>query len=341
MRGSDMIRIDGSKGEGGGQILRTALSLSLLTKKPFIIEKIRAGRAKTGLLRQHLTSVRAAQTVGKAQVLGAEMGSARLEFIPEKVHSGEYEFSIGTAGSAILVAQTILPALLFAENPSRVSIEGGTHNPFSPTFDFFSRSYIPVLEGMGAKVTATLERTGFFPTGGGKIQIQINPVQKLSPLSLVDRGEILEKSARALVSHLKLEIAHRELRVIGKSLGLSFEQLKAVEVNALSPGNAVIIEIKTEQVTEIFATLGERGVRAERVAEMAVDQARQYLKSGAAVGEYLTDQLLLPMALAGQGSMTCSAYSDHAKSNQVVIETFLENTCFQVVKRGEIWRVSL
>src|SRR5262245_17125561 len=170
-----MIIIDGSSGEGGGQILRTALALSLVTGTPFRIQKIRAGRPKPGLLRQHLTAVQAAVEVGSASASGAELGSQELSFWPGKVRAGAYRFAIGPAGSACLVVQTVLPPLLLAGGPSSLVVEGGTHNPFAPPWDFLARAFFPLLQRMGARVSTTLERHGFFPAGGGRLRVEIEP----------------------------------------------------------------------------------------------------------------------------------------------------------------------
>src|SRR2546428_9297761 len=160
-----MITIDGSFGEGGGQILRTALSLSLATGTPFRIENIRAGRKKAGLLRQHLTAVLAAAEIGAAEIEGATLGSTMLTFTPKSVRAGEYRFAVGTAGSGTLVFQTILPALLRASAATRVTIEGGTHNSAAPPFDFLDRTFLPLIRKMGATVSLKLERYGFYPAG--------------------------------------------------------------------------------------------------------------------------------------------------------------------------------
>src|SRR5437867_958993 len=164
-----MLLIDGSQGEGGGQILRTALGLSLVTGTPIRIEKIRAGRAKPGLLRQHLTAVNAATAIGAVDVEGATLGSQELTFRPGTVKPGEYRFAVGTAGSTGLVLQTVLPPLLTAPGPSTLTLEGGTHNPTAPPFDFLARAFLPLISRMGPSATARLERPGFYPAGGGQM----------------------------------------------------------------------------------------------------------------------------------------------------------------------------
>src|SRR5262245_11938020 len=170
-----MLTIDGSVGEGGGQILRSALSLSLVTGTPFRIDNIRGNRRKPGLLRQHLTAVEAAAAVGGAEVQGAVIGGGTLVFRPGHVRPGRYAFSVGTAGSATLVLQTILPALVTARSPSEVRIEGGTHNPLAPPFDFLAEVFLPLLERSGVRARATLERHGFHPAGGGSLSVTIEP----------------------------------------------------------------------------------------------------------------------------------------------------------------------
>src|SRR5947207_15592691 len=168
-----MITIDGSQGEGGGQILRTSLALSLVTGQPFCMERIRVRRQKPGLLRQHLTAVEAAKTVGCAEVEGAEMNSQTLEFRPGPVTPGNYRFAVGTAGSATLVLQTVLPSLLTASGKSTLTLEGGTHNPLAPPFDFLVGSFMPLIRRMGATVELDLKAPGFFPAGGGRFHARI------------------------------------------------------------------------------------------------------------------------------------------------------------------------
>jgi RNA 3'-terminal phosphate cyclase (ATP) len=204
-----MITIDGSFGEGGGQILRTSLALSLVTGHAFRIQNIRAGRAKPGLLRQHLTAVQAAVEVGDAAVDGATLGSKELVFKPGKVRAGDYRFAVGTAGSATLVLQTILPALIIGKEPSRLTLEGGTHNPHAPPFDFLDRAFLPLLNRTGPQVSMKLERIGFYPAGGGRFTVEIIPTDKLKGLDLRERGESKGRSARAIFSNLSAGVANR------------------------------------------------------------------------------------------------------------------------------------
>jgi RNA 3'-terminal phosphate cyclase (ATP) len=318
-----MLVLDGSQGEGGGQILRTSLSLAMCTGLPFRIDNIRAKRSKPGLMRQHLTSVLAAQTVSGAEVKGAELGSMTLEFTPGKIRGGEHAFAVGTAGSATLVLQTVLPALLQADAPSRVKLSGGTHNSMAPPFHFLERCFVPLLRKMGADVSLSLQRHGFYPAGGGEFVAEITPC-KLQPLSLMERGERVGAYAEAIVAGVPAHVAKRELETVGAAMSWTEEQLKIRGLpNDQGPGNVLMLTLEHEHVTEVVTTFGEKGRAAEAVANEAVDEARRYTVSTGAAGEHLTDQLLLPMALAGGGEFTSTVISLHTKTNAEVIAKFL------------------
>ena len=337
-----MLTIDGSFGEGGGQILRTALALSLVTGKPFRIDNIRAGRKNPGLLRQHLTAVNAATEISHAEVTGAVIGSRELTFAPGSVESGDYAFAVGTAGSTTLVLQTVLPALLIANGGSRLILEGGTHNPFAPPYDFLEEAFLLLVNRMGPTVTTELERPGFYPAGGGRMRVTIEPAGELSRLDLPSRGEVRGRRAKAVVANLPISIAERELKVIARKLSWSSEWMQAESVErSPGPGNVVTISVECEHVTEVFTGFGERGVRSEAVAEKAAQQARRYIGSEAAVGEYLADQLLIPMAMAGGGSFTTLPLSRHATTNIEVIGKFLDVRieCSQLADR--LWNVRM
>ena len=325
-----LIQIDGSAGEGGGQILRTSLALSLITGKAFRIAGIRAGRVKPGLMRQHLTAVNAAVEIGGAVVDGAEIGSQELVFNPGPVKAGEYRFAVGTAGSATLVLQTVLPALLVGDQPSILNLEGGTHNPLAPPFDFLEKTFLPVLARMGANVEATLLRPGFFPAGGGQMQIRITPCAKLAPFKLLERGELVSRAARVIVAGLSSSIAERQLESLKGSLGWPEDTYSIDQQNdRFGPGNVLLAELSTAAHTEDFSAFGERGVRSEQVVERLVKSVREYLTHGAPVGEFLADQILIPLALAGGGSFLAGQLSRHAMTNMDVIRTFL-GTTFEV-----------
>ncbi len=319
-----MLELDGSVGEGGGQILRSALTLSVITGTPFRILRIRAGRRRPGLLRQHLTAVRAAASVGGASVTGAELHSDALRFEPSGSVAGDFRFSVGSAGSATLVAQTVLPALLRAPGASTVTIQGGTHNMSAPPFEFLERSYLPLLERMGARAEARLGRAGFYPAGGGELTVGTWPGRPLEPLHLEEGGEVRRIAAQAMVAGLPESIARREVAAVGRLLALEDRQLEVSVLPAgWGPGNVVFVTVERQHVTEVVTGFGRRGVRAEQVGREAAGEARRYLDSGAAVGEHLADQLLLPLALAGGGSFTTPAVSRHARTNAWVIEQFL------------------
>jgi len=324
--------IDGSQGEGGGQVLRSSLAMSLVTGRPFAIKNIRAGRKKPGLMRQHLTAVNAATKVSHAEVTGATIGSSRLEFRPIKVEPGDYKFSVGTAGSATLVLQTVLPALMLAEGESNLTLEGGTHNPFAPPLDFLTKAYLPFVRRMGPKVTVDplYVRPGFYPAGGGSFRVNIQPSQQLGRLELLDRGEIRARRVTALVANLPQHIGERECRVIAEKTGWA-ESCFTVEMieHSRGPGNVVLIELESEHVTEVFTGFGQVGVRAEAVAARALDDARAYLAAGVPVGRYLADQLLLPLGIgahlgSGGGAFRTMSLSLHTTTHIDILHRFLD-----------------
>lgn len=336
-----MLRIDGSFGEGGGQILRTSLSLSLVTGKAFRIENIRAGRERPGLLRQHLTAVLAAGEVSGAQLEGAELGSTALTFQPGTIRAGDYRFTVGTAGSGTLVFQTVLPALMLAAEPSRLVMEGGTHNSAAPPFDFLARTFLPLVERMGPKVQLQFERYGFYPAGGGRFCAQIQPVKQLAGIQIGERGEIVSRRALGVVANLPRHIAQREVETVGKMLNWGPESFSTeASRDSAGPGNIVMIEIGSPEVTEIFSAFGQVGLSAEKVAAIAAREARGYLVSRAAAGEHLTDQLLLPLALAGAGSFTAEKINLHARTNMQVISEFLP-VRFEVREEAGFTRVDV
>jgi len=337
-----MLSIDGSFGEGGGQILRTSLALSLATGSAFRITHVRAGRKKPGLLPQHLTAVKAAARVGNARVTGACLGSRELTFAPTGVLAGDYTFAVGTAGSATLVLQTVLPPLLTASGPATLTLEGGTHNPFAPPFDFVDRVFLPIINRMGPKVAATLERPGFYPAGGGRFTVTIEPTAKLLRIDLLERGGVRRQFARAVVARLPRHIAERQLAVIEEEMQSHPLQVQIEEASASrGPGNVVTIEIESRDITEVFTGFGQRGVRAEEVADIVVGAARRYLDADVPVGEHLADQLLVPLALAGGGTFKTLPPTRHTRTNIDVIEKFLDIRVSpqQVAPRG--WLVAV
>lgn len=318
-----MLRIDGTHGEGGGQVLRTALGLSVVTGTPFAIDAIRAQRKKPGLQRQHLTAVLAAARVGCAKVQGAELGSMSVVFEPGACVGGEHEFAIGTAGSTMLVLQTILPALWAADGPATITLTGGTHNPMAPPYDFLQQAFAPLVHRMGASLELQLDRHGFFPAGGGQVRARTAPAA-WTPLELLDEAtEREELHAQILISNLHPGVAEREVHQLRRALDLRPHQIDVVDVAAAGPGNAVIVRVPFGTHSEIVTRLGERGVLAEHVARRAAKDVVALRKSHAPVGEHLADQLLIPMALCGSGAFRTVEPSLHTRTNAEIIEMFL------------------
>jgi len=268
--------------------------------------------------------VQAAARVSGATVSHAELGSEELTFTPGPIAAGDYEFAIGSAGSCTLVLQTVALALLHANAPSTVRVTGGTHNDMAPPVQFLQRAYVPLLAAMGARVDFRLERYGFYPAGGGTVVAQVTPCDSLQPITLLERGARRAGFAEAFSAGIPHSVGQRELAWIGSRMGWDGTQLTPhVLPGEQGPGNAVLITLEHEHVTEVFAGFGAKMVRAEAVAGQALTEARDYIASGAAVGEHLADQLMLPLALAGGGSFSASTVSRHALTNADVIARFL------------------
>lgn len=338
-----MITIDGSQGEGGGQILRTSLALSVITQQPVKIVKIRAQRSNPGLQRQHLAAVKAAAAVGNASLKGAELNSRELVFRPEGMHGGTYRFEIGTAGSASLVLQTVLPCLLLADRPSEVVITGGTHNPLAPPYEFLACAFLPRLAQLGGQVELHLERYGFYPRGGGELRASIQPFADRSRrLELASRGEMRSRQAHAMISRLPRHVAERELAIVSAELGWTGQALQIVELEgAGATANLLQATLDFEHVTEVVTEFGERGVRAETIAERLAAAVKEYLRHGAPVGEHLADQLLLPCALTGGGSYTTGVLSLHARTNIDVIRAFLPVSIAVTEQSTQVWQIDI
>lgn len=319
-----MIELNGATGEGGGQILRTSLTLSMITGQPFRITNIRAGRAKPGLMRQHLMAVQSAAQVSDAVVTHAQVGSTELTFAPKKIKAGNYEFAIGTAGSCTLVLQTLLLALAHADGPSTIRISGGTHNPMAPTVQFLQRAYCRALATIGVEVDISLVRSGFYPAGGGIVVASVEPCAQMKQVSMMEPGQLRAAYAEAIVAGIPANVGSRELETVGSGLGFSESQLLMRGLpGEQGPGNALLVTLEHEHLTEVFSVIGEKSLRAETVAKKVVQETKEFIVSGAAVGEHLADQLLLPMALAGGGSFTTASVSQHTITNAEVIARFL------------------
>jgi RNA 3'-terminal phosphate cyclase (ATP) len=329
-----VLVIDGSFGEGGGQILRTAAGLAAITGRPFRIEKIRAGRPKPGLGAQHLTAVRAVAAVCAAELSGDSLGSPVLEFGPRhRPRSADYEFDVaearegGSAGAATLVLQAVLPPLLRAEGDSTVTVRGGTHMAWSPPFDYLRDVWLAAVARMGADMEIDLRRSGWFPIGQGEIRAQVRSggSATLRPLHLADRGELRLVSGRAIAADLPSHIAQRmadrasaRLRAAGHSTDIVPERLRAA-----CPGAGIFLTAGYEHVRCGFNALGRLGKPAEAVADEAVEALLRHHSSPAVVDEHLSDQLLVPCALAdGISTLVVGTVSPHLQTNAWVIEKF-------------------
>jgi RNA 3'-terminal phosphate cyclase (ATP) len=336
----NMLEIDGARGEGGGQILRSALSLSIVTQTPIRLFSIRARRKRPGLMRQHLAAVAAAATVGMAEVQGNRLGSQELLFRPGGVLHGRHTFAVGTAGSATLVLQTILWPLLVTQGRSQLTLEGGTHNPLAPPFEFLDRILFPILRSMGADIDASLVRHGFYPAGGGRFEVTIEGGHTLKPIELHERGALEDRRATAIVSRLPRHICRRELSVVREALSWPESALVPLEVESAGPGNVLLLEVAATHARTLAAGFGERGVPAETVARRAVDELRPWLDADVPVDAHLADQLLIPLALAGEGSAKTLEPTLHTRTNAEIIEMFLP-VRVAIGRTGSAWQIEV
>ncbi len=296
----DPVDLDGSFGEGGGQILRSSLALSLLTGRPFRLRNIRARRSRPGLQPQHLMSVQAAAEVGHATVRGAKLGSTTLDFEPGELTGGDYHFRIGTAGATGLVLQTVYLPLALAKVPSRVTIEGGTHVPHSPCFHFLDRSWRHTIALLGLAVALRMDRAGFYPRGGGIVHAEIQPAGSPRPFDAAESTRVRQarvlSGVAGLPNHIRERQAHRAAELLAEH-GLEVEVVE--ETWAGGPGTMLGVELPTTPIPTFFFALGERGKRAETVAEEAVEQAAAFLACDPpGIDEHTADQIILPLALA-------------------------------------------
>ena len=330
---TDPVVVDGSRGEGGGQVVRTAVSLSAVTGRPVRVVNVRANRDKPGLRPQHRAAVLAAAAVGGGAATGAEVGGTDLTFWPgdpAKIKGGSFRFDVGTAGSAPLVLQTVLPILLRATGPSDVVVTGGTHNPFAPPAYFLRYSFQNALRKIGYDAGFRLTRPGFYPAGGGRIELHVRPtpVDRLQRIEWLDRGRLVSLRCEVLVAHLPEHVARRELATLRQELQGAGWPLPAVTVNhaddAVGPGNAVSVRAIYDDADEVFTGFGSRGKRAEEVAHDAAAGAVRWLTAGVPVGPHLADQVLLPLALGKGGRfVTVAPLDPHATTNADVIAQIL------------------
>ncbi|QQO10258.1 RNA 3'-terminal phosphate cyclase [Breznakiella homolactica] len=336
------IIIDGSRGEGGGQILRTALALSAITGRSFRIVNIRAGRNRPGLLRQHLACVLAARDICGAELRGAELGSGELTFIPGPIRPGTYSWSVGSAGSTSLVLQTVLFPLLSAPGDSSVCIEGGTHNGMAPPFQFLDWSFRPMLESLGFGFSLALDRYGFYPAGGGNVRSEIRGTPRRDvPRAEWTKREITGMAVYAWSSGIPERIGRAEAAAVAEALEIPRERCFAQMVSSPGPGNAVSAVLDLEDGQLVFTEFGKTGLPLEKVAAGCVRQVRRYLASGARAEEHLQDQLLLPLSLGSGGCFTATEPSGHTKTNMEIIRCFLPVQFETKPVRENCWEITV
>jgi len=335
------VTIDGSQGEGGGQIVRTSLALSVLLGTELTLFNIRAGRPKPGLQAQHLTAVRAAASVAHAKVEGGAIGSTAIQFAPRGLHPGHYHFDVaeisGSAGSVSLVYQTVLLPLAFAGAPSTITLRGGTHVPWSPPYDFVSQIFLRTLEPLGIEASLELRQAGYYPPGGGLLAGSIQPAAVLQPLDLTQRGPLQRLTAFVRTSNLPGHVSERMAARITGRLPLHKLHVDVSEVPARSPGAFCLLVAEYKGAVAGFDGLGELRKPAEKVADEAIDAYEAFERTGAAVDRHLADQLLLPLALAaGSSRFTTDAVTEHLLTNAAVIRQFLPACAMDVRgKRGQ------
>lgn len=315
-----MISIDGSYGEGGGQIVRMAVALSAMTGEPVKIFNIRHGRPRPGLKRQHITAIEAVAKLSNARVKGVREGSEIIEFYPGKIKGGEFKFDVGTAGSITLVLQACLPAAIFADKEVYIKVRGGTDVKWAPPWDYFYNVFLVHLSKMGCDIEAYLNERGYYPAGGGEVEVMIEPCE-LKPIKFEERIDIIRGIVN--ISKLPEEIAER-IKGAAERVFLS-EGMKAEiaieETDSLSPGTGIVVwsEPKLLGADE----LGEKGKRAEEVGKNAAEKLMAEIKSNAELDERAVDQLLPYISMTG-GKFKCREISNHAKTEMWLIKKFMD-----------------
>jgi RNA 3'-terminal phosphate cyclase (ATP) len=321
-----MIHIDGSLGEGGGQVFRSALTLSMMTGLDFRIDKIRSNRKNPGLRPQHMKAVQAAAEICGASFEGGQIGSQKITFSPGNVKAGKYRFDIGTAGSTALVLQTLLLPLSKADVPSTVTISGGTHVPWSPCFHYLDLNYLPFLWKLGLDIHVRMEKAGFYPRGGGQIRATIGPSEQLTPVRFAERGRLLEIRGISAVANLSRNIATRQRRQVIGRLGRRFplNDIRIFEMQAPSPGSLILLLAEFEHTHVCYFALGQKGKSADKVADEAIAKFEAFMATNGVIDEYLADQILLPLAFAkGTSVFYTSKVTNHLITNAKIIEVFL------------------
>jgi RNA 3'-terminal phosphate cyclase (ATP) len=339
-----MVEIDGSYGEGGGQVLRTALSLSGLLQKPFRIVNIRKGRKRAGLMPQHLMCVQALKEITRATVQGDCKGSTELDFRPTDIHAGDYSFDIGTAGSVSLLLQALCPPLLRANRNSSLTVKGGTHVPFSPPFHYISEVFLPMIRKLGIRMDSNIIKYGFYPKGGGIITVAITPQDEIRGMEFVTRNAERGITGVSGVGNLDERIAERQRDAAHEFLsghGIQ-SKIESVSVPAAGQGTFLFLKLDTAQTLAGFSSLGERRKRAETVGQEAAQKLMGHLSTEACMDPYLADQIVLYLALAkGESALTTSRITRHLLTNLWVLEQFLGTHYTLIGKIGEAGMVKI
>jgi len=343
-----VVRIDGSYGEGGGQILRTSLALATALGRPLEIINIRKTRQKPGLQPQHLTSVLAAAAISRAHVEGAELSSTSISFLPRTLMGGSYEFNVsekrGSAGSTSLVLQTIMLPLCFAEQPANITVHGGTHVPWCPTFHYLKFIFLPMLSRINAKIDMDIKQWGWYPGGGGTVMAKVVPCEKMAPLRIPSRGRLIRATGISAVANLPRDIAVRQRNTAVNALLKKGIDANLEIVGASSPGKGTLVFLKVEFENSIagFDALGAIGKRAEEVAEEACQSLFTYVNSKAAIDPHLADQLIPYLALArGDSEFTASSITRHLLTNIWVVKQFLDVDVQVTGKEGEAGQITI
>jgi RNA 3'-phosphate cyclase len=320
-----MIEIDGSMGEGGGQVLRTSLTMSVMAGEAFRISKIRAGRKIPGLRPQHLKAVEAAAAICNGKVEGAALGSTEMVFKPGELRPGKFVFTIQTAGSATLVLQTIFLPLSVSMGPSTVIIAGGTHVPWSPSFHYLDLQWLAFMKRLGMNARMNLLQAGFYPKGGGEIRAEIKPVQWISPLRIQERGKLIQIRGVSGVANLPRKVAERQRGQVLRRLGSKYplNDLRIANLPSRFKGTILLLLVEFEFSQACFFGLGAIGKPAENVADEAIDDLEKFLKTSGVVDKYLADQLLLPLVFTDDSSIySTPVITKHLLTNAAVIHHF-------------------
>lgn len=339
---TNFVLIDGSIGEGGGQVLRTSLTLSVLLLKPFEMINIRANRPNPGIQAQHLKAIEASALISNAIVEGATLKSSKIKFYPREIKSGNFKINIGTAGSTSLVLQTLYLPLSFANATSALSIIGGTHVSWSPTFDYIKNCWLYFMNKIGLDIKVEMKRAGFYPHGGGEIKAIINPVNEIKALNLTERGKLLKIQIYSAHTNLTDEVAKRQAKTAEKILKNHGEIETIIdELQSHSKNTTIAITGIFENSVCCYTNLGEKGKRAEAVAEEACEKFLKFISSDSVIDEYMADQILLPLSIAnGVSEFTTTKITNHLKTNMDTIKKFLD-VDFEISEYGKSFKIKI